>query len=514
MVAAGAGDRASIVMSQRALPLWLIAAALLMCWPALYNGQPFFHTDTSAYIRGATAGIDRLTGGSTAWSRPVPAATSPVPTPGSALQPAPVPGAAVTVPDTVLAGRSVYYGLLLYAGYAAGGFWFTVVVQALVMAAVVALALRGYGSLSPGTYALTMVMLSLTPAALYVSYLMPDIFGGFAMLACGMLMYAPQPPRTGERLFWFATLVYSLLAHTTNVLLCAAMGLMALVAYRWLSPRPARSGMFLVLLAVLLALAGEAAFSAGVRHFLGEAPLRPPFVMARVIEDGPGERYLRTHCDRSDLTVCRFADRLPLSADEFLWSEDPRRGVFAVTDPATRRALSAEQTRFVLAAVASDPVGQLRASALNFYNQLLGVRASEFTIWSGDRAAYASKLPPATWEAMQRSRAYRGEVAVDMLTALASITSLAGAAYLLVAIAGRALGRVRPFGAMPLALGLLFGVLANAAINGCLSVPHNRYQARVVWLLPFVALLVDFELRRAWWTRALIRLHLASPGPR
>jgi len=40
-----------------------------------------------------------------------------------------------------------------------------------------------------------------------------------------------------------------------------------------------------------------------------------------------------------------------------------------------------------------------------------------------------------------------------------------------------------------LALALLVGVAGNALATGALSMPHHRYQARVAWLLPVVALM-------------------------
>jgi hypothetical protein len=45
-----------------------------------------------------------------------------------------------------------------------------------------------------------------------------------------------------------------------------------------------------------------------------------------------------------------------------------------------------------------------------------------------------------------------------------------------------------------LVMGIVAGVLSNAAICGILSVPSNRYSARVAWLMPFAALLVVFGL--------------------
>jgi hypothetical protein len=36
---------------------------------------------------------------------------------------------------------------------------------------------------------------------------------------------------------------------------------------------------------------------------------------------------------------------------------------------------------------------------------------------------------------------------------------------------------------------VLVGITANAAATGALSGPHDRYQARIAWLLPLAALL-------------------------
>jgi hypothetical protein len=40
-----------------------------------------------------------------------------------------------------------------------------------------------------------------------------------------------------------------------------------------------------------------------------------------------------------------------------------------------------------------------------------------------------------------------------------------------------------------LVLAVLVGVTVNAAVTGALSGPHDRYQARIAWLLPLAGLL-------------------------
>jgi hypothetical protein len=36
------------------------------------------------------------------------------------------------------------------------------------------------------------------------------------------------------------------------------------------------------------------------------------------------------------------------------------------------------------------------------------------------------------------------------------------------------------------------GIVANAAVTGILSTPHDRYQARVIWLVPMLVILLFF----------------------
>jgi hypothetical protein len=41
---------------------------MLLLWPAIYNGQPLFSNDTTAYIRGFDAGVVWLSGRTSAWT--------------------------------------------------------------------------------------------------------------------------------------------------------------------------------------------------------------------------------------------------------------------------------------------------------------------------------------------------------------------------------------------------------------------------------------------------------------
>jgi uncharacterized membrane protein YfcA len=79
---------------------------------------------------------------------------------------------------------------------------------------------------------------------------------------------------------------------------------------------------------------------------------------------------------------------------------------------------------------------------------------------------------------------------VDVVTQTTTILSVGG---LLALLLRRRLGRPE---LEALAI-LTAGLLANAAIFGGLSAPADRYQARLVWLLPLLLALVWLGRRRA-----------------
>jgi len=70
--------------------------------------------------------------------------------------------------------------------------------------------------------------------------------------------------------------------------------------------------------------------------------------------------------------------------------------------------------------------------------------------------------------------------------------------YLLLAIFGLLPGRNISHPCKAIFFWIAVGVLLNAAICGGISANESRYQARVIWLIPLAALLVEAS---AWFRR-------------
>ena len=495
----------------------LLAMALLLCLTALWNGQAFFYPDTPTYLRGAEMGASRLLG---------PAALKPwLPAPSAANAQGP------SVVDTgespkrikpltsiedkvVLAGRSVYYGVLVYAGFLAGQMWLTVVVQALAVAYLLQLLMvRLWGLAGRPAIGISAALSLLTPLGVYTGFLMPDVFAPLVILCIGTLAVYWRQLGRADRWLLSVILLFGLLAHASHGVLAVSLLALALAA-RGLSRRwRGLSTAALVVTAGCIAgaVAAEWAFSKAVTKAVGAPPLRLPHPMARLIDLGPGTTYLRQHCPDSGFAACAYLQNYPTIWDDFLFSTDPAKGAFALADVATKRRLSEEQLRFVGEVIRFDPAGVVRGIGADVLRQLVNFRVDISAYGSRGLAMYEGRVPDSIFADMQASRAASQQAPLNnWLTVSTYALALASLVVLLV-------GWLRPGSpaASPAdsAAGQRFtdlvwvvvaGVVANAVICATLASSLDRFQARVIWLLPFMAL--------AALARAYAHAHFAGVG--
>jgi hypothetical protein len=478
------------------VPLAVLGLACI--WPALYNGQPLFFPDTSAYIRGADAGVARITGHASVWSLP----------PASAAGERMGPGHTDNLSEKfVISGRSVYYGVLLYLGDLLDHLWPTIGIQAGVIVLALALTLANTAGFSWFALAAGVAGLAVaTPMAFYASFLMPDVFAGLTILAAANLLGYGDRMRLPALFFWFVLLCAANLFHTSHLLLTSTiLAAAALWATLGRVPMP-RAGVVCLAASIAVGFAGEAAFTLSVTKMLGAAPVRPPFVMNRLIADGPGAAFLRANCPQAGFTMCRFLDRLPPPGQNSAESDTQRQDTDMSTQelynalaPETRRSLGSEQYAFALATLAYDPVAVLTSAAKDTIVQLRSFQLTEFDYGSA-RGFFADHIPQPYLAAMERTKAWAGKMPLRVLWGIILVVVILSA----LSIAGFLVQtwRMTGSGAFVRFVGIiLLGVASNAVICGVLSGPYDRYQARVIWLVPLTAALALYRRRQTGYGR-------------
>jgi hypothetical protein len=257
---------------------------------------------------------------------------------------------------------------------------------------------------------------------------------------------------------------------------------------------------------LMLAVVAEAAFNKAVSIAVGAPPLRLPHPMARLIDMGPGTNYLQKNCPRAGFAVCDYVQVFPTGWEDFLFSRDPAKGVFALADTPTKRRLSDEQISFALAVLRHDPVGVVKGIGIDVFRQL---GRFDVDIWGGGKSAislyFQGRVPDEVLAGMKQSRAldastFRRWVSLSNLGLVLASLGLGAWAWRQRARLPTALAQkgFNAFTAIALA-----GVVANAVVCAALASSMDRFQARVIWLLPLLALAGLLLMRRQ---------HLATPS--
>jgi hypothetical protein len=496
--------------------LAVAAGAALMLWPAILNRYPLMYPDSIGYL-GDGRPLARIL--------------------------------FLHAPKGYPAMRSEFYSLGIFPFHWNLTPWPIVAWQALLTSWVLWLTLR---SILPhrtarrfvATFLILVALLSLlTSVSWYVSLPMPDILGPLLYLAIYLLVFARETLSRGERWALSALAFWAITAHSTHLML--AVGICSLLALLLLFRRPLVAGRARAIgaLALLLVLAVTAQLALH-RYLYGHATLNgnhAPYLMARIVADGPGALYLRQHCATLDWAICSDVDHLPDNDDDFLWAPGV---VWAGADARTQQRLLAEEMPLVLATLRAYPLEQAARSWANFTQQLNDFGVNDFD--NNDRmqqslahvfpsSAFPSSAIPSSATSYSRSLQARSIVPTNAFTILERWVVLPSALLLAVLLpwlwrtaftgpdnrrglrvklkgwlrrpvytghddreSGYSRQRMRLLGLVVIVVPTLF---ANAFLTAVLSSSDSRYQARVIWLVPLLAALAALDL-------------LAQRGPR
>jgi hypothetical protein len=137
-----------------------------------------------------------------------------------------------------------------------------------------------------------------------------------------------------------------------------------------------------------------------------------------------------------------------------------------------------------------DPWGVTRAAVRNGIKQLLDFQLSEFSYDPDTRDVMNRTYPLPIAKQIQASAAYRDAMPTALYSAILYFFVVAALGWSAFALRGSEPVRSALRGIF---LWICAGILINAFVCGALSGSFSRYQARVVWLLPLVAIVSLIE---------------------
>jgi hypothetical protein len=429
--------------------------ALLLTWPAFYDGYPLLYDDSASYL-------DTIDPRAAIWARPI------------------------------------FYTVFLRPFHMHVSLWPAIFAQSLILAVFVYIAARAVcGRIPPASYMLLMAVLSLTMLPWLTSMIMPHAFTGIVVLGLCLLGLYAERLRSLEK--WYVALLVtgSITVHNSHLALalCVLAALIAVMTIQHAAvPRLGRAA--LIAAPIALALIAQIAVNSYARGTVAVAPAASTFLLGRFVADGTAVAYLRDACPKRKYALCDYVDQLPANADEFLWN---RNGPFRrLGGPA---ALQDETRAIVLGTLRTYPLRQLAITASHVARQLFDWRIDSIIqaldpmkVPNYPIRLYIQNMFPREYPAYMASRQSTDRLPLATIDALHGTVTVASLfAGLMVAIA---FYRRREPQLLGLAVVIASAWVGNAVITASISGVFGHYQGRLAWVVTFYAVVGALCLAR------------------
>ena len=315
------------------------------------------------------------------------------------------------------------------------------------------------------------------------SMLMPDLFCAISVLSLLCIVLLFRHLQKSELIILLVVSLVSSVFHASiflvNALFVALFTLLLLISGKFSNYfRP-------LLLASFITIAGYVSIGSIHKLVNGEffiSKSANAFIVARLSETGILSNYLAEKCAVNSNPLCAFKRSFPLNAEYFLWNEkSPIHQVGGIHD--TLGVLGT-----ITAEVLSSPkfVLQFAYAGVKSGIQQLFL----FEVGNGLTAGYLYQLKYAGNIAFADAAAARQTMGIpfERFNMLHYFMLFILLALFLYQQPHKALGETVWY----FAAGILCILLANAFVNGAFSTPLHRYQARVIWLIAFWLLAVQY----------------------
>jgi hypothetical protein len=431
--------------------LKLVFATLILSAGAFINGYPFLYSDSWIYISLGFSGQ--------------------------------------TVPDR----SSLYSWFVRLASLNGHTLWTVIIAQNFLLAWVFLLFLESVARVRITwiQFAILLFLVGTTSLTWVQSQIMADGFTVTALLA-GILLLWPLELSRNKKYLLAILFVFSVAVHISHLLLIT-LTILGLVIAKLLKVSMFRQASLQLL--TCLTFLGWALLSA--TNFISSGNIKPAgssqaFLLGRFYADRLLTRYVNEHCSEETNIFCPFQNDLRTVYDVkyFLWlPQSPLRRWKPGLDRNEAIRDRTEYKKVVLDVIRYYPWAVIAGSFRAFVEQLssyeIGANLSSLT--TGNHAIITLfQWFPSEANAFATSKQQRDDIDFSLLNAIQAVATPMFFAFLIYRNRKSKISldeKMLSAGAI-----LFFAVVGNALLCGCLSNPLDRYQARIIWIVPLIAL--------------------------
>lgn len=385
--------------------------------------------------------------------------------------------------------RSPVYSLFLRYVHGRENLWYAAYVQSFLTAATVTEFAR---ALWPRTRLWKLVLVGvglafLTSIAWFVGQIEPDCMTPVLVLALYPLAFRLEHVGWARAALLTAIAAFAVGAHPSHLALSAGLVLVLvlanLAAMVWRRLRLPRPNVALPALsfAIGLGLVVSANYSLTHKRFVSHSGAI--FLAARLMGDGVVGPTLDAICPAQKLALCPYKDRLPPTADYYLWAPDSpfnKLGRFYGDRRQYETIVAESLKRYPLQSLAGGLWGSFRQFLM--FRTGDGVEPQEWVL-----NPLFMAFMPRQYKPYLAARQQRGVLRFPAVNVVHYPLALFSQVWLGVVLWRAAKRRRWNMAALPAFV--LAALIGNALVCGMFSGPHDRYQSRLAWVPTLVVLL-------------------------
>jgi hypothetical protein len=378
--------------------------------------------------------------------------------------------------------RPISYGIFIFIT-SLGGFslWFTIFIQALMVAFVLRLSLGFFlnGNVTNTIFISTVILLTiLTSISFPTSQLMPD-FSTPIMLLSLMLIVVKAPLSIFNRRIVYFFFILTNTLHISHILLnLILLGILLITAFFLQKSYTFLDKKNIVQLVGLT--------------ILGILTMMPPlsksshvFRMGNLVNNHILQVYLEDNCGTKNLEICQYKNVMPETFDGFVWDEN---------SPLNKMGWKKSKTEFnkIITDIYTTPKYLkmvVQSSLKNTWLQLQLNNVGEGNIHFNLDAPYIMPIETYCHAAAQfaQSKQYNSKnlIPSNLLDFHKIIINLSVFGLILFGFLFKIKYQIAPNKQLFI-FGLLFSIFINAWLAATLVYPHNRAGCKLIWFLPLI----------------------------
>ena len=443
--------------------LFIITIVFLIL-PALQNGYPLVFSDTGTYIY---SGYDKF----------------------------------------VPVDRPVGYGLFIYLfGKLITSLWVIVTLQTIFIIGVCHLFIRLFIPAKRTFHITCLLLISLsllTGVSNYNSIIIPDIFTPLLLLSTAIILFYNRVSIISKILLALL-IIFSVASHFSNLMLAFGVVLFFPLISFTLHFRIQKVNLKKLILAATILLISWIAVP--VIHYIHGKEFvwsraKNVIIMGRFMESGVLKKYLNDKCPDSNIPLCDYRDKMKLHAYEFLWDNDsPLLNGDCLSRGWTNcwTEKDKEYAPIVKEVLTTPKYLKFFAydSFINSINQLMTFGVVTMTPMNKDspvqwliRDHYPKELNQYKSTNQAKNKLfYEGKTLVQNICVVVSLI------ILVLLLAKKSFRKNLSPQIINIVFFVLTGIVLNAIICATFSGMVDRYQGRIIWLIPLLALLLLVRL--------------------